>query len=91
MPQKHTRVHTFKGVAREWLARQAWSLAESAAIRGTFVRDVFPDIGALPIREVTARHITAILERLGEQDPANWPRRCDSGAYPSLHLRRAQV
>jgi integrase len=55
--------NTFEAVAREWMEhnREHWSAHYAKQVEDYLVRDVFPKIGAFPIRMVKAAHI---LERI---------------------------
>lgn len=58
--------NTFEAVAREWMAQNApyWSPSYARQVRTVFAQDVFPQVGALPLREVSAAHLLAILRRV---------------------------
>lgn len=57
-------------MAREWIRAQeaTWSPAHSARTLSRFQRDVFPEIGAIGVGEVTAPQILAMLRKV--EDPA---------------------
>ncbi|WP_054991406.1 tyrosine-type recombinase/integrase [Pseudomonas coronafaciens] len=62
--------NTFKVVAQEWIEKR---LAKRTAkyrdqIERAFVNDVYPSIGRLPLREVTAAQILSIITRMDERD-----------------------
>ncbi|HEY5310170.1 MAG TPA: Arm DNA-binding domain-containing protein, partial [Casimicrobiaceae bacterium] len=54
---------TFEGVAREWLTTQTdkWTPLRCERARLWLERDVFPQIGSLPIRDVKAAHLLEIM------------------------------
>ena len=57
---------TFKAVAREWIEQKksAWSAHYAHQIERFLERDVFPYIGSLPVRSVTAAHLLEIVRRV---------------------------
>jgi integrase len=61
--------NTFEGVALEWIEKRKakWSAQYAAKLGSALKSHVFPDIGHLPIRAVTAAHLLAILERVAAQ------------------------
>ncbi|MEO8803140.1 MAG: integrase arm-type DNA-binding domain-containing protein, partial [Rudaea sp.] len=63
--------NTFQAVAKEWIKenkttddRLGWSDYYCSQVEGTLAKDVYPEIGNLPIRKVTAAHILAIIKRV---------------------------
>jgi integrase len=58
--------NTFKAVAREWIEKKkpGWSAYYLRQVERFFAVDVFPYIGAMPIRNVTSAHLLEILRRL---------------------------
>lgn len=56
----------FEAVAREWFGKQAprWVKGHADTVIGRLERDVFPQIGARPIGEVTASELLAVLRRI---------------------------
>ena len=63
------RIRDFEGVAREWYA--LWSRdvvpkhAKQVLVR--LERDVFPQLGTIPIKELTAMQVLAVLKGLGDR------------------------
>jgi integrase len=57
---------TFEAVAREWMGKkkEAWTPYYTRQVRRFLEADVFPVIGALPIRNVTAAHLLGILQQV---------------------------
>lgn len=57
---------TFTGAMEDWLAlrKQRWSEVHFLKSRQALERDVVPYIGALPIAEVTAPMVAAVIERI---------------------------
>ena len=58
--------NTFAAVSREWFVKFAptWAASHSSKIIRRLERDVFPWIGARPIREVTAPELLTVLRRI---------------------------
>ena len=58
--------NTFEAVAREWIEKRKPNIANRylRQIQGVLEADVFPCIGTLPIRNVTAAHLLEIMRRL---------------------------
>jgi integrase len=61
--------NTFEAVAREWMAKKitVWTPYYARQIERFLKADVFPHVGALPIRNVTAAHLLEILRRIEER------------------------
>lgn len=70
--RKHAGANTFEVIAREWLEQNAphWSPSTTTQRERLLEREVFPTIGALPIKQVTSAHILAILKRLEKEAPS---------------------
>lgn len=58
--------NTFEGIAGEWIAenRASWSAYYLRQVETMLAADVFPHVGALPIKSVSSAHILAILRRV---------------------------
>ena len=58
--------NSFEVVGREWLAKfsKNWKETHTYTIRTRLVNDVFPWIGARPIREISAPELLAVLRRV---------------------------
>ena len=58
--------NTFEAVAREWIAKkkQGWTLYYLRQVENVLNADVFPYVGSLPIRNVTAAHLLEIVRRI---------------------------
>lgn len=58
--------NTFKAVAEEWIDERLGQRAEAyrSQCRRAFVRDVYPAIGRLPMREITSAQILDILRKM---------------------------
>ena len=57
---------SLEAVAREWLAKYAprWAPGHASKIIGRFERDIFPWLGARPVREITAPDLLEVLRRI---------------------------
>ena len=64
--QRAEASNTFEAVARDWLAqkRASWTGHYSCRVERGFELNVFPHIGRLPIRSVTAAHLLEIMRRV---------------------------
>lgn len=62
--------NTFESVALEWIEKKTpnWSSYYARQVNNILKADVFPYIGTLPIRNVSAAHIREILVRAGKRD-----------------------
>lgn len=58
--------NTFEAVAREWVSKKAgsWTPYYQRQVTNFLTADVFPHIGKLPIRSVTAAHLLEIVRRV---------------------------
>lgn len=58
--------NTFEAVAREWIGKKksGWTPYTLRQVERFMAADVFPYIGSLPIRQITAAHLLAILQRV---------------------------
>lgn len=66
MTQLADASNTFEGVAREWIAKKkaGWTLYYTRQVERFLEIDVFPYVGKLPIRSVTAAHLLEIVHRV---------------------------
>jgi integrase len=64
--QAAENANTFEAVAREWIDKRKLNIKDRylRQIQGVLEADVFPYIGTLPIRNVTAAHLLEIMRRL---------------------------
>lgn len=64
LQKQHEGADTFKRIAEEWIEKQkaGWSPYYLSQIRRAMENDVYPSIGALPIRQVTPPHLLRILK-----------------------------
>ncbi len=65
----NANANTFEAVAREWIAKKKsnWTLYYARQVERFLELDLFPSIGKLPIRSVTAAHLLAIVKRVEER------------------------
>jgi len=63
--------NTFQAIALEWLAanKPHWAPRSHRQRERVLELDVFPHIGALPMRQVTPAHVHAILRRIESRAP----------------------
>ena len=63
--------NTFEAVAREWIAKRQsrWTPYYLKQVESCLLTDVYPYIGTLPIRSVTAAHLLAIVQRVAKRAP----------------------
>ena len=61
--------HTFEKIAREWhnTRLSAWSAATAKDTINRLEKDIFPEIGKLPISEVTHKQMIAALRKIEER------------------------
>lgn len=58
--------NTFEGVAKEWISKKStgWTPYYLRQVERFLESDVFPHVGRLPIRRVTAAHLLEIIRRI---------------------------
>jgi integrase len=63
--------NTFETIAREWfdLTKSRWSTHHAEDVMRSFEKDVFPQIGSMPIRSISSPSVLAVL-RVIESRPA---------------------
>jgi integrase len=63
--------NSFEAVALEWIAqrRAKWTPYYLNQVERAMKADVYPYVGTLPIRSVTAAHLLAIVNRVGKRAP----------------------
>jgi integrase len=66
LAQRGANANTFEGVAREWIEKKKpqWTAYYLRQVERSLTADVFPYIGNLPIRNVTAAHLLEIVRRV---------------------------
>lgn len=62
--------NTFEAVANEWIAKKSanWTPYYQRQVVNVLGADVFPHVGKLPIRSVTAAHLLEIIRRIEARD-----------------------
>jgi integrase len=79
----YENANTFAAVAREWLAsnQKHWAPRTYRQRERVLEKDIFPGIGALPLRQVTSAHAHEAVTRIAERAPqmAVIARQCFSG------------
>ena len=65
----NANANTFEAVAREWIGKKKsnWTPYYARQVERFMELDLFPSIGKLPIRSVTAAHLLAIVKRVEER------------------------
>ena len=68
---------TFEAIAREWfeLTKSRWIKHHSEDVIRSLENDVFPHLGAIPIRDITAPQVLATLRLVERRDAADTARR----------------
>lgn len=58
--------NSFEAVAREWyeLQKNAWSESHAERVLASLKKEAFNDIGTIPIQDVTAPHVLAVLRKI---------------------------
>ena len=74
--------HTFEVIAREWFSKQElrWKPVHAKDVIVSLERDVFEDIGSLPITAIDATHVLATLQKVE-----------DRGAIETAHRLRQRI
>lgn len=64
--------NTFEAVANEWVAKKSanWTAYYHRQVESVLRADVFPHVGKLPIRRVTAAHLLEIVRRVEKRGAA---------------------
>ncbi|MCC4608437.1 integrase arm-type DNA-binding domain-containing protein [Xanthomonas campestris] len=64
--------NTFEAIANEWISKKSgsWTPYYRRQVENFLTADVFPHIGRLPIRAVTAAHLLAIIKRIEQRGAA---------------------
>lgn len=67
----YEHANTFEAVAREWLAaaKPHWAARTYRQRLNILTSDVFPDLGGLPIRQVTPAHAHAVVSKIHARAP----------------------
>jgi len=81
-PSRHRRIErirkanegstTFSAVAKEWLERQAdrWTERTLTQRHNALARHVYPEIGSLPVKDVSPALVLPIIQRIERQAPS---------------------
>lgn len=70
--QRDARASTFEGVAREWIGKRSaakWGTEHARRVTHFLENDVFPEIGSMPIRDVRAAQLLAIITKVEARAP----------------------
>ncbi|KGK58897.1 MULTISPECIES: integrase arm-type DNA-binding domain-containing protein [Xanthomonas] len=64
--------NTFEAIANEWISNKSgsWTPYYRRQVENFLTADVFPHIGRLPIRAVTAAHLLALIKRIEQRGAA---------------------
>lgn len=65
----HEQANTFEAIAKEWLALKDWEQVTKDRRLQMLQRVVFPNIGKLPVRQITSAHILDILNKTVKAAP----------------------
>jgi len=62
--------NTFEAIARKWYnqERGAWSEGHATRVINSLEREAFPDLGPLPIHEITTANVLAIIRKIEARD-----------------------
>lgn len=88
---------TFEAIATEWLAGMSnvWSPGHMLRVKSRFVEDIFPEIGSLPITEIKAATVLAMLRKIeqrGALDAAKRVRQMTSKVFRfAIATSRAEI
>lgn len=69
LKQLHSNANSLEAVAKEWLGKKDGHSTEKYIdqIQRSFEMNVYPYVGRMPIRDVTAAHLLPILQRMEER------------------------
>lgn len=78
--RKELSANSFEAVGREWHKKQvddkAWTTDHAATILTRMEKDMFPWIGKIPVTEILAKEIKAVLDRVKARGKIETARRC---------------
>ncbi len=62
--------NSFETIAKEWhkLQKGAWSENHSVRVLASLQKEAFKDIGTIPIQDVTAAHVLAVIRKIEQRD-----------------------
>lgn len=68
---------TFEVIAREWhdMNKGHWVEQHANDVLNSLVRDVFPDLGSVPIKHITAANVISVLRKIENRPAAETARR----------------
>ena len=64
---------TFETVAADWLSAQRWSEIHREKSSRALERDVYPRIGRLPVRDITAAMVASVIETVVKRGATKLP------------------
>ena len=67
--QAHEANNSFEAVAREWIEHKAvkWGDDRRKRVKRTLEKEVFPEIGALPIKEVSSARLLPVIRNIAKR------------------------
>ncbi len=70
LAQTHSNANTFEAVAREFVAKRGggWSASHRKRFERFMDANVYPDIGATPVRDVPSATVLALLRKVEERE-----------------------
>jgi integrase len=71
LTKAHDAVNTFEAVTREWYSKfsPGWAESHSKRLIAMFERDVFPEIGDVPVALVEPLQLLAIAKKVADRSP----------------------
>ena len=69
--REHVQVeNAFEAIAREWHENQRgkWSVSHADRVIASLEKEAFPDLGKIPIQEITAPQVLAVLRKVEKRD-----------------------
>lgn len=67
--QAHEANNTFEAVACEWMEHKAvkWSDVRHKRVKRTLEKEVFPEIGAMPIKEISSARLLPLIRNIAKR------------------------
>lgn len=61
--------NTFEAIAREWIEQKSvkWAEVRRKRVKRTLEKEVFPDLGAVPIKEISSARLLPILQEIAKR------------------------
>ncbi len=90
-------VETFEALTREWhtLQKDKWSPTHAADVMNSLARDVFPDLGRMPVRQIVAPDVLNLIRKMearGAKETARRIRQRVSAVFEfAMATARAEV